>query len=49
LEGSGLYVILRYYPGIRVGAEENHKKKLKIAYLRAEILTQDLPNTKQEC
>jgi hypothetical protein len=31
------------------GTEENHKKSVRIVGLRAEILTRDLPNTKQEC
>jgi hypothetical protein len=31
------------------GTEENHEELLRIVYLRAKILTRDLPNIKQEC
>jgi hypothetical protein len=32
-----------------IGNEENHKIPVRIADLRAEILTWHLPNMKQEC
>jgi hypothetical protein len=46
MEGTGRGVILRYYLDSRL---QNHEKHVRIASLRAEIWTQDLPNTKQEC
>jgi hypothetical protein len=39
-------VLPRHFPE---GSEENHENLVKIAGLGVEILTQDLPNTKQEC
>jgi hypothetical protein len=50
LEGSDRGLILRYYPGICLeGLRKNTKCSVRIADLRGEILTRDLPNTKQEC
>jgi hypothetical protein len=39
---------LRYYPGMCLETDENHEKPVRMAGFRAEILTTDLPNTKQE-
>jgi hypothetical protein len=47
-EGSGHGLILRYYPGIRLeGQRKTMKIYVRIAGVRAEIWTRDLPNT--EC
>jgi hypothetical protein len=47
LEGTGRGLILRYYPGIRL--EGFRKISVSVADLRAEILSRDLPKTKQKC
>jgi hypothetical protein len=49
LEGSDQGLILRYYPGIRMGElKKTTKPSVRIASLRVEIWTRDLPNTKQK-
>jgi hypothetical protein len=48
LEGSGRGLILRNLPGIRLEGLRK-PQKLRIAGLRADIWTRDLPNTKQDC
>jgi hypothetical protein len=45
LKGSGHGVILRHYPGIRLEG----LRKTRIAGVKADILTRDCPNTKQNC
>jgi hypothetical protein len=48
LEGSDCDLILRYFSGIRPEGPRKPTKNLRIAGLRAEILTRDL-STNQEC
>jgi hypothetical protein len=40
---------LRYYPGIFLEGLRKNMKELVIAILHADILIQDIPNTKQKC
>jgi hypothetical protein len=49
LEGSSYGLILRNYAGIHMEGLRKDKKHVGIVRLWAEIWTQDLPNTKQEC
>jgi hypothetical protein len=39
-----LKVLFRYFPGV---TEENHKTSVRIADIRAKVLTQDLPYAKE--
>jgi hypothetical protein len=49
VEGSGRGLILRFYPSIYLeGLRKATKLSVRIAGPRAEILTRDLPSTKQE-
>jgi hypothetical protein len=48
-ERNQLWPNLRYYPGIHLKELRKTVSSLRIANLQAEILNQDLPNTKQEC
>jgi hypothetical protein len=49
MKGSGRSLILNKYPGIRLEVlRKPRKTSVKIAGFLPEILTRDLPNTKQE-
>jgi hypothetical protein len=50
MEGSGRGLILSYYSSTHVERLiKTTKNSVRIAYIQAQILTRDLPNTKQEC